>query len=518
MTNANNAAVANSAQARATRQSAIINLMGAGSARAQTSEGSKGFADALNSATDMKDPGGLFSDKPVEFPEARKSVNHRNSGSRRDSESDSSNSAPAVREKRSPATDPDTKAAEQSLDLDSHSPLNSASVNSTSGQSTVDPINQATQTASQANTPEADAMGDDLPVNGKTRVSGASDPLRLITPQNVPNADGQNNGTDVNGQPNSPAQYGTNNAAAAAASNGTPNSNGSANPKNPVQSTMTVAATNGISPAQTPQTAPGTQSPGSPTANGGVPSGTTKPVGIDPNISPFRIGGGRLDTPITLKLRANPNPVSAESLSQNDADSIGKVMGRSLSTALSQKTPLVTLWMTPETLGKVKISLTFDQGTISAKFEATSEATRNLLEQNSGALREALESRGLRADKIEVVSVPDWTQTSGSTGTTPKATATDTSGNSPNYDQSGNGQPGNGQTGNGQPGNGQPGTGQPNSGTTSTGEPTSNNGTNSPEVPSHISHGTLPGGARVELQMDSRLVMLNARLELDAVA
>lgn len=512
MTNTNNAALANSAQARATRQSAILTLMSAGTTRAQSSDGGTGFAEALNNASDKNEPAGIFSEKTVEFPEAKRSVSRRNSGPRYETGQDSTESAPITREPRATAGDPDRKAAEQSLELDHDSPLNN-SPSTTASTNVNDPGTNPLPTANSGTTPEAHAMGDDIPFNGKTKVSGASDPLRLITPQNGGGAEPQNTETDANGQPVSHAQYGTN-IAGAAAGNGTPNTNGTANTRSPVQSTMTVAASNGIYPATNTPPPPGTQTPGSPSANGGTGTGPTKPVGVDQNITPFRIGGGRLDTPITLKLRATTSPAAAESLTQNDADSIAKVMGRNLSTALSQKTPLVTLWMSPEALGKVKISLTFDQGTISAKFEATSEATRNLLEQNSGALREALESRGLRADKIEVVAVPDWTQ-SNATGTTPKATAGDT-GNNPNY--GGSGQPGNGQPGNGQPGNGQPGNGQPsNSGASPNGEPAPGVA-GTPEAQSPTISGSLPGGARIDLQMDSRLVMLDARLELDAVA
>lgn len=66
--------------------------------------------------------------------------------------------------------------------------------------------------------------------------------------------------------------------------------------------------------------------------------------------------------------------------------------------------------MNPESLGKLRVQMTIDNGTISARFEATSEATKNLLSQNINALRRALESRGLTASNIEVVSIPDWSK------------------------------------------------------------------------------------------------------------
>ncbi|HEX8877180.1 MAG TPA: flagellar hook-length control protein FliK [Phycisphaerales bacterium] len=131
---------------------------------------------------------------------------------------------------------------------------------------------------------------------------------------------------------------------------------------------------------------------------------------LDTNLQPPRVPGGRVpEAPINLKLTARAASTGQPGVSQAEADSASSQISRGLTTALRNKSGQLTLWMNPESLGKLRVQLAIDGGTISARFEATSEATKQLLSQNVDALRGALEARGLTVHNLEVVAIADWT-------------------------------------------------------------------------------------------------------------
>jgi len=75
---------------------------------------------------------------------------------------------------------------------------------------------------------------------------------------------------------------------------------------------------------------------------------------------------------------------------------------RGLSSAINQRGGSVTLRLTPPDLGLVRIDMAVRDGVVSAKFTAQSESVRNLLMDQMGQLRQALDRQGLSVDKIEV--------------------------------------------------------------------------------------------------------------------
>jgi flagellar hook-length control protein FliK len=67
----------------------------------------------------------------------------------------------------------------------------------------------------------------------------------------------------------------------------------------------------------------------------------------------------------------------------------------------------VTVRLAPESLGQVRIRLDLDQGSVSARFDVGGPEARRLLEADMGALRSALEARGLSVDDLRVAIRPE---------------------------------------------------------------------------------------------------------------
>lgn len=97
---------------------------------------------------------------------------------------------------------------------------------------------------------------------------------------------------------------------------------------------------------------------------------------------------------------ARPSVLVAES-----AGPMGAQIARGLAGALRQGGGVVTLRLTPEHLGQLKLDLRIEGSSVSATLTPSSEPARQLLEESSGALKAALEARGLTVERIEVAPV-----------------------------------------------------------------------------------------------------------------
>lgn len=78
---------------------------------------------------------------------------------------------------------------------------------------------------------------------------------------------------------------------------------------------------------------------------------------------------------------------------------------RGLAAALRQGNGSVTLHLSPENLGELRLSVTVKKAEVVARVEATSEEAARALKENSGALREALEAQGFAVSRVEVEQV-----------------------------------------------------------------------------------------------------------------
>lgn len=87
---------------------------------------------------------------------------------------------------------------------------------------------------------------------------------------------------------------------------------------------------------------------------------------------------------------------------------------RALASIISRGGGRLTLRLSPQSLGDVRVDVEVRQGTASALFRAESESARDLLKHNIDALRNALEKRGVRVERLEVVgphsesTAPAW--------------------------------------------------------------------------------------------------------------
>lgn len=75
---------------------------------------------------------------------------------------------------------------------------------------------------------------------------------------------------------------------------------------------------------------------------------------------------------------------------------------RGLAAAMSRQDGAVTLRLNPESLGFLRIRLELGKGQVLARFEASTEQARGLLERSSETLRASLEAKGWEASQVRV--------------------------------------------------------------------------------------------------------------------
>ncbi|MHC4997132.1 MAG: flagellar hook-length control protein FliK, partial [Planctomycetota bacterium] len=84
---------------------------------------------------------------------------------------------------------------------------------------------------------------------------------------------------------------------------------------------------------------------------------------------------------------------------------------RAVRSVISQGGGSVTLRLNPQELGAIKVQLDLSNNTVRAQFTATNDAVRNILNQQMGTLRVALEGQGLQVESLSAQSPGSSTQT-----------------------------------------------------------------------------------------------------------
>ena len=87
--------------------------------------------------------------------------------------------------------------------------------------------------------------------------------------------------------------------------------------------------------------------------------------------------------------------------STQDQANVSRV-SRALQTAVNQRGGALTLRLQPPELGSLKIEMLVRDGVVNARFTAQADSVRNLLMDQMGHLRHALDKQGLVIDKLEV--------------------------------------------------------------------------------------------------------------------
>lgn len=85
------------------------------------------------------------------------------------------------------------------------------------------------------------------------------------------------------------------------------------------------------------------------------------------------------------------------------AASLPDQVARGLATLLRHQGGRVTIRLTPETLGQIKINLKIEDARVWATFQPSSDASRDAINQSLASLRASLEARGLVVERLEVV-------------------------------------------------------------------------------------------------------------------
>ncbi len=120
------------------------------------------------------------------------------------------------------------------------------------------------------------------------------------------------------------------------------------------------------------------------------------------------VAAGKADPMVALgALGARSSRVrfTAESTANQAAPrsaSLPDQVARGLATLLRHQGGSVTLRLTPETLGQIKINLKIEDAHVWATFQPSSEASRDAINQSLASLRAALESRGLVVERLEL--------------------------------------------------------------------------------------------------------------------
>jgi len=89
---------------------------------------------------------------------------------------------------------------------------------------------------------------------------------------------------------------------------------------------------------------------------------------------------------------------------QAEHSGISAQVARGLASALRQRSGTMTLRLSPESLGLVRIELSVQGKSVRAMVVTASEEAREHLSRDAETLRTALESRGLKVDDLQVVS------------------------------------------------------------------------------------------------------------------
>jgi hypothetical protein len=106
------------------------------------------------------------------------------------------------------------------------------------------------------------------------------------------------------------------------------------------------------------------------------------------------------ETRISPQARADGS--TSPRLTEDSEHAFASQLQRGLAAALNQNGGTVNIRLQPEALGDLKIRMDLRHGQVSAEFRVDSADTKSILDQQLGALREALETRGLEVQNLAV--------------------------------------------------------------------------------------------------------------------
>lgn len=137
-------------------------------------------------------------------------------------------------------------------------------------------------------------------------------------------------------------------------------------------------------------------------ANAARPAATTSPSGSPTGSNTASVAGpGSLAT-VRDPLRAFTARPEPKAVRQADPSNLPNQVARGLAAAVRQRDGTLTLRLSPESLGDIKIVVRVESGQVSAQIDAQTDQARQLLSDTASTLRSALEAQGLVVERIEV--------------------------------------------------------------------------------------------------------------------
>jgi flagellar hook-length control protein FliK len=108
---------------------------------------------------------------------------------------------------------------------------------------------------------------------------------------------------------------------------------------------------------------------------------------------------------------AEPAPAAQESPRADVSDPMDQIV-LGLKGKFDSRTGTAEIRLDPPNLGAMKVSITLDNGTLTAEFQSPSSVVRDLLKGNLEKLKTVLEGQGMAVDRL-AVSAPPGTGASG---------------------------------------------------------------------------------------------------------
>ena len=188
--------------------------------------------------------------------------------------------------------------------------------------------------------------------------------------------------------------------ASAASSNGQQHHGGSQSDAGGTRQQQTGTQTNSVGRAQSAATrtlgANSVANPSVTTQNAGSTSAPTAS-----SATPSVGGPGSLAT-LRDPLRAYAARAQDKATKPPADQTLTNQVARGLAAAVRQRDGTLTLRLSPDALGDIKIQVRVESGHVSAHIDAQSEQARQLLSDTASTLRSALEAHGLVVERIEV--------------------------------------------------------------------------------------------------------------------
>ncbi|MFG0274572.1 MAG: flagellar hook-length control protein FliK [Phycisphaerales bacterium] len=115
--------------------------------------------------------------------------------------------------------------------------------------------------------------------------------------------------------------------------------------------------------------------------------------------------------PQSLRLEQVATPASSAGAAGRGAEAADdsaamQAVHRGLGAAVRQRGGSVTIRLSPESMGQVRIEMSIRQGTVDVRFEASTEQARELLTRHADMLRSTLHQKGFGVERIDVHTQP----------------------------------------------------------------------------------------------------------------